>query len=119
MLTKTGALEIYLAPLQWPGWIWALDVEKNLEGTGLINRALGLNDQMVLGWIADPSTYPSVLRKKSVVLWKSRMLTKHYRFIPHLIWSNEVVLVSWARLDLSILGPDNPALLSYPSQTHM
>ncbi|MEK7659360.1 MAG: hypothetical protein AAB338_01755 [Patescibacteria group bacterium] len=71
------AFELYLAPEQKNGGrVNGYDLERHLYETGLIDHCLSLEDEAVKGWIANPSTYPKRFRRKTLLLWKSRMLSR-------------------------------------------
>lgn len=85
----TNVFELYLIPGQDVGQVTGFDIAKHLEETGLINRAFSLEDELIKGWIADPSTYPEELKTKEVFLWKSQ---RHPSYplnqdnVSHLSW---------------------------------
>lgn len=107
MSVMTKGFELYLHPDQNSGTIGGFELEAHLKETGRLDRALGLEDEVVKGWIANPATYPEELKEKLVFLWKSaldrqshRDLPTH-RDVPFLFWNSggEEVIVAWSWLD--------------------
>jgi len=107
-----SAFELYLAPAQQNGgYMKGFDLEKHLVETGRIKRSFSLEDELVKGWLADPSTYPEELKGKAVSLWKSRRTSRGDRFVASLCWYDVRVIVIWDWLGLGWYG-SNPALLA-------
>ena len=111
------AFELYLAPGQENfGLMTALDIEKHLEETGLINRVFSLKDELVKGWVANPSTYPEELKTKRVLLWGSKQICHGDGSDPrdvefaHLIWYQNRVLERWLWL-VGVFSDGSPTLL--------
>ena len=106
------AFRLYLAPGQQNGgWMKGFDLEKHLEETKLIDRAYSLEDELVKGWIANPSTYPEEFKKKAVFLWKSQRTSGSDREVAYLYWDDDRVIVSWDWLEDRWYGYD-PVLLA-------
>lgn len=104
--------ELYLAPGQQNGrWMKGSDLEKHLLETKLIERALSLDDELVKGWFADPSSYPEEFKGKEIFLWKSTRTSGSSRFVAYLYWSGGRVVVDWSWLESGWDGYD-PALLA-------
>ena len=108
--------ELYLAPGQQNGGAMnGFDLEKHLEETNLIERAYSLDDEIVKGWIANPSTYPEEFKRKAVFLWKSKQEAScPRRRVAYLCWGGDHVIVGWSWLGCSWYGND-PALLARPN----
>ena len=77
-MTTVPAFELYLTPAQQNRPVHdsfpittLVEIESHLEAEGLIGRTFSLQDDLVKGWLADPSTYPDELKGKRVYLWKS------------------------------------------------
>ena len=87
------------------------DLERHLEETGLINRTLSLESELVKGWLADPSTYPEEFKDKAVFLWKSRRDSGDGRRVACLHWCAGRVVVFWLWLGYRWYGR-GPALLA-------
>lgn len=75
------------------------NLEKHLEETGLITRCLRLEDEVVNGWIASPSSYPEEFKGKAVFLWKSKRICSDKRSVVCLYWDDERVLVGQRQLE--------------------
>lgn len=93
------------------GWINGSNLEKHLEETKLIDRCFSLEDELVKGWIANPSTYPEEFKDKAIFLWKSKRSSGGYTHVAYLYWRDDCVLVSWYWLE-RWWGGDHPALLA-------
>ena len=90
------AHELYLSPAQHGGgWISGFDLEKHLQEEELIDRTFSLEDEVVKGWLANPSTYPEEFKGKAVFLWKSQKSSGHDRLIAYLLWRGDRVIVYW------------------------
>lgn len=87
------------------------DLEKHLEETGLVDRAFSLENEVVKGWIANPSTYPEEFKDKAVFLWKSKRASGDDRSVAYLIWDDRHVIVRWRWLEGGWHG-NHPALLA-------
>lgn len=104
--------ELCLAPQERDGgWITGFDLEKHLEEEKLMDRTMSLEDELVKGWIADPSTYPEELKTKAVFLWKSQRTTGSNRRVAYLYWYDGRVIVFWRWLERGWHG-GNPVLLA-------
>jgi len=110
--------DLYLAPEQLcGGWINGLDLEKHLKESGLIDRTLSLDDQLVQNWIKSPSTFPKELKGKKLILWKSqdstysKELARKIPLVAYLFWYCGRVLVDSWWLENPLSGKD-PVLLS-------
>ncbi|MDO8471201.1 MAG: hypothetical protein Q7S49_01175 [bacterium] len=106
------AFKLYLHERQKNGeWMQGYDLEKHLEESGLINRAFSLEDELVKGWLANPSSYPEEFKGESVFLWKSK---KRFAFdarnVVYLYWVGKEVIPHLYWLEYSWLG-HSPALL--------
>lgn len=88
------------------------DLNKHIRETGLIGRCLSFEDEIVKGWIADPSTYPEEFKGMEVFLWKSRRkYGEHIECIGCLVWrTNPKVVESWVSLSTRWCY-DGPALV--------
>ena len=105
------SFKLYLAPGQQNGrQMKGFDLEKHLEETRRINRAFSLEDELVKGWIANPSTYPEEFKGKPVFLWKSKRASGDSYEIAYLIWIDWCVLVFYIGVKGNWHG-NNPALL--------
>lgn len=106
------AFDLYLAPGQKNGgYMTGFDLEKHLEEAKLLDRTFSLDDELVKGWLADPSTYPEEFKGKAVFLWKGQWSSGSNRNVACLCWGVERVLVFWGRLG-SRWGGRDPALLA-------
>lgn len=106
------AFELYLHDKQKNGgWIKGFDLEKHLEETKLIDRCFSLEDELVRGWLANPSTYPEEFKGKAIFLWKSRRTSGDLRLVAYLLWNDGHVIVIWRWLEDGWYGSD-PALLA-------
>ncbi len=104
--------ELYLAPCQRDGgWMAGFDLEKHLEETKLIDRAFSIEDELVKGWLANPSTYPEECKGKAIFLWKSKRAIGSGRRVAYLYWRGDRVVVDWRWLGDGWDGSD-PALLA-------
>ncbi|MEQ1561132.1 MAG: hypothetical protein ABL899_00250 [Nitrospira sp.] len=103
--------ELYLSPKQKGGWISGFDLESHLEEEKLTDRTFSLEDELVKGWLADPSTYPEEFKKKAVFLWKSQRDSGSYRSFAYLFWDGGRVGVGWDGLGSRWFGGD-PVLLA-------
>lgn len=74
-------------------------VEEHLKETGLIDRCLSLDDEVVKGWIKNPKTYPQEYKDVYLYLWKSQRTDGSYRHIAYLYWRGDRVIVSWYWLE--------------------
>ena len=111
-LAGATSYELYLAPSQRDGGsMKGFDLEKHLQGENLIDRTMSLEDEMVKGWIADPSTYPEEFKGKAVFLWKSQRNSGSDRIVAYLIWHDDRVVVNWHWLE-DFWNGDNPVLLA-------
>ncbi len=88
-------------------WISGYDLEAHLKKTGLIDRCFSLEDDLIKGWLANPSTYPEEFKGKWVYLWKSAQDRDGYRCVPCLDWRGGEVIVNWRWLsyDWYSVGP--------------
>ena len=103
---------LYFAPGQQNGgWMKGFDLEKHLEETKLIDRAFSLDDELVKGWIDNPSTYPEEFKGKAIFLWKSKRTAGSGRPVACLSWDDDRVVVRWGWLG-SDWGGSSPALLA-------
>lgn len=106
------AFELYLAPGQRDGgWMTGSDLEKYLKEMKLIKHCFSFDDELVKGWIANPSTYPEEFKTKAVFLWKSKRTIGSHRDVAYLYWNSGRVLVDWFWLGNKWFG-DDPALLA-------
>jgi len=106
------AFEPYLAPGQQNGaWMKGFDLDKHLEETKLIDRTMSLDDELVKGWLADPSTYPEEFKNKAVFLWKSKRSSGDGAFVAFLFWRVGRVILIWRWLGGRWLGA-SPVLLA-------
>lgn len=104
--------ELYLHDKQKNGGrINGFDLENYLKETGLINRALSLEDELVKGWLENPRTYPEELKGKAVFLWKSTQDSDGNRGVACLCWLDGRVVVRWGWLVVDWDG-SRPALLA-------
>ncbi len=88
--------ELYLTPAQRNGGtITGFDLDKHLRDEKLIDRTMSLEDEMVKGWIANPSTYPEEFKGKAVFLWKSQRSSSGNRGVAYLVWGGGRVVVHW------------------------
>ena len=109
------AVFAYLAPGQQRGsWMKGFDLEKHLIETKLIDRAFSLEDEVVKGWIANPSSYPEEFKGSAIFLWKSTRFSGFFRRAACLYWDDGRVVVDWVWLESWWLGC-NPALLASSS----
>ncbi|MDO8569452.1 MAG: hypothetical protein Q7R89_01545 [bacterium] len=93
---QQSTFQLYLAPGQENGGtIRGYDLEKYLKEGGLMDRAFSLEDELVKGWIADPSTYPEELKGKAVFLWKSKRSSGDSTIVAYLCWNDGCVVVGW------------------------
>ncbi len=107
-----STFELYLAPGQQNGgWIVGLNLEKHLEETKLIDRCFSLEDELVKGWLANPSSYPEEFKEKAIFLWKSKRTSGSVRRVAYLCWRGGRVIVRWRWLEYR-WGGDDPALLA-------
>ena len=91
--------ELYLAPAQQNGGtVVGFDLEKYLKDEKLIERTFSLEDEVVKGWIANPSTYPQEFKGKAVFLWKSQRTFGLHRNVAYLVWDAGCVVVLWGWL---------------------
>ena len=98
--------ELYLAPAQRDGGsIKGLDLEEHLKEAELIDRTYSLDDEMVKGWLADPSTYPEEFKGKAVFLWKSQQPPGVGRNVACLVWDVARVVVNWHLARLRVGRP--------------
>ena len=112
VLATTTGFELCLAPGQENGgWMKGFDLEKHLQETKLIDRALHLDDELVKGWLANPATYPEKFKGKAIFLWKSQRTTGSDRGVAYLYWDDDRVVVDWGWLGDDWSG-DDPALLA-------
>ena len=104
--------DLYLAPGQQNGgWMKGFELESHLIQANLLDRCFSLEDELVKGWIADPSTYPEELKTKAIFLWKSSRTSRGRRDVACLCWHGGRVIVHWVWLEHRWLGP-GPALLA-------
>lgn len=105
--------ELCFAPGQLDsGGVIAAEVKKHLEKTHRISRGFSEKDELVVGWLENPSSYPEELKGKSVFLWKSIGATAVGPIVAFLIWNWRVrrlyVDYCWLR---RMLDKNDPALL--------
>ena len=90
MTEMTTSFELYLHDsvigYRGPVCISGHELKKHIKETGLIDRCFSLEDELVQGWIANPSTYPEELRKQAVCLWKSVRISGGYRSVPCIVY---------------------------------
>lgn len=97
--------ELYLFGKQKTGgWERGHDIEVHLNETGLINRCLSKDDDVVQGWLANPETYPKEFKDKVVFLWKSVDIRDGLRKAPYLAWRGGRVALYWYLLDYDWRG---------------
>ena len=88
--------ELYLAPAQQNGGsIKGFDLEEHLKKMKLIDRTMSLEDEVVKGWLVDPTSYPKEFKGKAVFLWKSQRTSGRNRDVAYLIWLDDRVVVNW------------------------
>ncbi len=92
-------------------WISGYDLEAHLKKTGLIDRCFSLEDDLIKGWLANPSTYPEEFKGRWVNLWKSAQGRDGGRNVPCLSWDGGKVIVHWPWLSRD-WGIHGPALLA-------
>ena len=103
---------LYLAPGQENGgWMKGFDLEKHLEETKLIERAFSLDDELVKGWLENPSAYPEEFKGKAIFLWKSKRASGGFTDVAYLCWVGGRVVVYWYWLG-RVWGGSSPALLA-------
>lgn len=103
---------LYVAPAQQNGGaIKGFDLERHLQETKLIDHTLSLEDEIVKGWLANPSSYPEEFKGKVVFLWKSQRFSGVKRDVACLVWYDDRVFVLWYWLDIWWYG-DDPVLLA-------
>ena len=91
--------------------IYGGTIDEHLDKTGLINRCLGLDDEVVKGWISNPSTYPEEYREYLIcLLWKSRGVRGGLIKIPGLVWRGDDLVVEWRWTGMQY-GTATPILL--------
>ena len=97
--------ELYLAPDQRNGGsIKGFDLDEHLKKEKLIERTMSLDDEVVKGWLADPSTYPEEFKGKAIFLWKSHRSSGDNRSVAYLYWYGDRVIVLWRWLDYGWCG---------------
>ena len=77
------------------GLIEGWNLNKHLNETGLISRAYSLEDEVVKGWVTNPSAYPKKFRMNRVFLWKSIRASEDRIQVACLIWDGRRVTVNW------------------------
>lgn len=103
--------ELYLAPAQRGGvHITGFDLDQHLKSDGLIERTFALDDPLIKGWLADPSSYPEEFKGKAVLLWKSQCGSGRDRDVAFLVWGGDHVVASWSWLGSRLFG--RPVLLA-------
>ncbi len=102
---------LYRHEHQHDGSIRGYELEAHLKETGLTNRALSLESELIMGWITDPSTYPEELKGMYPLLWGSAQGHDDDRLVPYLDWSDGEAIVRWHWLDNDFYQ-HNPALLA-------
>ncbi len=106
------SFELYLHDRQKNGGgIRGYDLEAHLKETGLIDRCFSLEDEAVMGWLANPSTYPEEFKGKLVYLWKSAGGRDDDRSAPHLRWVVGRLVMRWGWLGID-WHDFEPALLA-------
>ena len=75
-----------------------------------VDRTMGLEDEGVKGWLADPSTYPEEFKNKAVFLWKSQRSSGDRRTIACLFWNGDRAVVDWSWFGDRLYG-NSPVLL--------
>lgn len=109
------AFRLYLAPAQQNGgMIKGFNLEQHLQETKLIDRCFSLENEVVKGWLTDPSTYPEEFKGKAIFLWKSTQASGDDRSVAYLVWDGEGVVVGWDWL-VDDWDSDRPALLASSS----
>lgn len=79
--------EIYIAVDQENGnAMTGFDLERHLTIVGLMGRCASLEDLLIKGWIANPSTYPEELKKKNIFLWRHAVTSGGFRRVACLVW---------------------------------
>ena len=107
-----STFKLYLAPGQQNGrTMKSFDLEKYLEEAKIINRCFSLEDALVKGWLANPSSYPEEFKGKAIFLWKSKQTSGDDTHVAYLYWDDDRVIVDWSWLGDGWYGGD-PALLA-------
>lgn len=116
MKTSPKKTELYLWDKQKSNeYSTGFEVETHLKETGLIERCLSLEDEIVKEWIKNPKTYPEEYKKVYPYLWKSTGGRRGFRRVACLDWYDARVVVNWHWLDSWWYGSD-PALLASSSE---
>ena len=108
----SSSLRLYLTPSQVRGeHIIGLHVGSHLKEMKLFERTFSPEDEVIKGWIANPSTYPNKFKEKSVFLWNSERYSGGDCWFAFLVWKDDHVSVDWRRHGDS-WGADDPILLT-------
>ena len=92
--------ELYVPNTQaLSGYIDYLALDQHLERTGRINRAFSIDDELVKGWLANPSSYPEEFKVMTIYLWKSQRGTGLASRTASLLWINEELRESWFSIE--------------------
>lgn len=89
------------------------DIENCLTYSGLMDRCLSKDDDIIKGWLNDPYSYPGEFKGKCIILWKSQTGDGDGRQVAYLVWNYEQVLIGTAWLTEGF-GENSPALLKPP-----
>jgi hypothetical protein len=91
--TLSSKLKLYLHDTQKGGGvIGGRELEAHLKKTGRIKRCPSKNGDVVLGWLANPTTYPTEYKGKRVFLWGSIERVAFERIVSYLTWENGYVV---------------------------
>lgn len=104
--------QLYSVPRPKNGVVSGSELKGHHDKWGLTKLGFSIDDPLVRGWIDNPTTYPSELKGRNVLLMKSAdSMATSFPCVPFLYWGfgDRVVLAS-CRLDLH--GFENcPALV--------
>lgn len=104
--------ELYIAPGQHSRAIFGFGLSKHLQLIGLMGRCPSLENELVKSWIANPSTYPELLKEKNVFLWGHVVISGDAHRVACLVWykGTERVEVRWRNLKYE-WSAESPALI--------
>jgi len=88
--------------------IGGFELKSYLEESGILRRALSIESKLVVGWKANPETYPKELRSKHPVLWGSLKAN----LVPYLVWHDGEIKTEYQALREEFMhGRMFPAIL--------
>ncbi len=67
------------------------ELKKHMILAGLTKRAFSVEDEVVKGWLTNPSSYPEELKAKQVFLWGSQEVVNNLSTVAYLVWNGNRV----------------------------